>query len=321
VLRQSIQKAFLTEVKSFLTSQSPSYDINARWPDGYTPLEIACSIAHKNIMETLVNHKAIVDTRNLRDETPLHFLVKAQGVSQKAIEYLLKKRADPNHTNMEGISPLGIASQTGRIETVAILLAFNANPNTVSDTAVSPICMAASGGHLEVVQLLLANNVDPSVPLAAAAERGDLDMVKFLLEKGANPAPVIGFEKNGNDSIFKPVILQLLKKKQREILTLSHSHAPLTHKSTDTLSMSPLPSPAFTASLSASATPPALSHTNLQTTRPSPSKEESLSPAQKNNPTYASVASSPSSLFPDSQLSAGKMQKPLESSTKKAYKR
>ena len=98
---------------------------------------------------------------SLNMETPLH-LATEQGRTN-TIKLLLNSGADPNKANnIDGATPLCIASQEGHTDIVNLLLGAGADPNKASDEGANPILVAAQEGHFGVVKLLLGAGSDPN---------------------------------------------------------------------------------------------------------------------------------------------------------------
>ena len=60
-----------------------------------------------------------------------------------------------NTVDEEMDTALHIASQSGYLDTVAVLLELGGDVNARTDTNASPLHLAAAGGHTEIVQLLV----------------------------------------------------------------------------------------------------------------------------------------------------------------------
>ena len=79
-------------------------DINARDPDGSTPLYLAVKGDYREVAQFLLAHKADPNTKDKDGDTPLHLAV---WRNQKAmVELLLANKADPNERNDQGKTPL-----------------------------------------------------------------------------------------------------------------------------------------------------------------------------------------------------------------------
>jgi ankyrin repeat protein len=92
-----------------------------------------------------------------------------------------------------GVSPLCVAAQNGRLESVKALLALGADPNHDSP---SPLHYAARQGDVKVLDALLScladrNAVDPKdkeTPLQWAVENQRVEAVRMLVAKGSDLA-------------------------------------------------------------------------------------------------------------------------------------
>jgi ankyrin repeat protein len=181
------------------------FDVNARWPRGHTPLELACTRAHVEIIQALVEHKAVVDTRNHKNETPLIFCVHTNAPNApEAVRYLLSQKADPNHQRADGWSPLTIAACSGNASIIESLLQYKADTEqTERAQGASAIWWAAQEGRVEAIRLLATAKADVNKvnnvgvpPLWKASKNGHIEGVKLLIAAGANIiSSDVGFSK------------------------------------------------------------------------------------------------------------------------------
>ncbi len=139
------------------------------------------------------------------------------------IAALLQRGLDPNTTDPEGTSLLGLATRNGDLATVEMLLSHRASPNRRNSYGDTPLLLAANfgrldlvkrlhaaggemeppgwsvlhyavfGGHVPIVEYVLSGSVDidrrapnQRTALMLAAGNGNLEVVKLLLGKGAN---------------------------------------------------------------------------------------------------------------------------------------
>ena len=83
---------------------------------------------------------------------PMHYLVQSCF-----FDFCLQHHADPTLRNNHGESPLDLAAQYGRLDTVQLLL--RKHPTLLADKGenISPLHLASRNGHRNIVQVLLEN--------------------------------------------------------------------------------------------------------------------------------------------------------------------
>jgi len=86
-------------------------DVNAKTPNGWTPLLKAISFAQKETIELLIAKGANVNAKNDVGETPLHYVafVGQKEIPKEIAELLIAKGADVNAKNVDGVTPLDVA--------------------------------------------------------------------------------------------------------------------------------------------------------------------------------------------------------------------
>src|ERR1035437_7523263 len=149
----------------------------ARTEDGSTALHLAALDGHSAIARLLLDSKAQVNARGLREETPLHMAM--YDGHREVVEVLLAGQADVNAQNTAGETPLHVAARKGHRGLVALLLEHHAEVNAKDRQDATPLHATAAEGHKEVAELLLSGNADLSArdksgrtPKAVAAEKG-----------------------------------------------------------------------------------------------------------------------------------------------------
>jgi ankyrin repeat protein len=206
------------EVRKILTENltTPTFDVNSRWPNEPTPLGLACSRGHIDIIKALVEHKADVNKKNHNQLTSLHICIQTQPNAPEAMAYLLSQNADPNLQEMNGWSPLCLAAFSGHVPIIQSLLHSKADHNKTTSSGASAVWLAAEQNHAGAVRTLAAAKADLSIvdkegvsPLWKASEsietkmeKRTIETVKFLIAAGANLIP-------SNDK-FSPAVNQIL---------------------------------------------------------------------------------------------------------------
>lgn len=96
--------------------------------------------------------------------------------------------------NLEGKTPLYLASQRGELGIATALLAKGASVDCRDIVGETPLHAASLGGHLDLVKLLIgigsadidAENMDCETPLIFASSTGRVDVVEAIVTSGAN---------------------------------------------------------------------------------------------------------------------------------------
>ena len=113
---------------------------------------------------------------------------------REAVKALLKKAADVNAAQGDGMTALHWAAMNGDVELTQMLIVAGANVRATTRLGTyTPLYLASQQGHAPVIQALVnagadvtAGTPNGTTPLMAAAASGELDAVKVLIENGAD---------------------------------------------------------------------------------------------------------------------------------------
>lgn len=156
--------------------------------DADTALIAASKQGHLSVVTFLVEHGAIVDLRNIRNETPL--LKAARGGHLDCVKYLIEQGAEVNIEDIDGRSPLMWACHENQYEVVSYLIDKNADLAKEDKNRFEPLTFAAWNGHVAIAKLLLdsgapfSSNFAENGALYNAISRNIDQVVKIFLEKG-----------------------------------------------------------------------------------------------------------------------------------------
>jgi ankyrin repeat protein len=128
--------------------------VDARSPDGFTPLQLAAYFGAPAAAALLIERGAHVDAvaDNPQQVTALHAAV--AGRHPEVVRLLLAAGAQPDARQHGGWTPLLAAAQHGDAEMVEALLDAGADPTAANDEGVRPAELARQAGYDEVAALL-----------------------------------------------------------------------------------------------------------------------------------------------------------------------
>ena len=158
---------------------------------GFTPLLLAARRGHDQVVAALLKRGANVEAVTDHHWTALH--LSSYHGHEKVVSALLRYGANPDSTQ-EGMTPLFLAAEKGRMDVLKLLLAAGADLTVAGEKYGNlPVHQACFGGQTEAALALLdagdfleARNKAGFTPLLVAARGGYDDLVLTLLERGAD---------------------------------------------------------------------------------------------------------------------------------------
>jgi ankyrin repeat protein len=136
-------------------------DVNARRPDGSTPLQWAAFQGNLEEARRLIARGADVNAENNYGVNAM--LLAADIAHTDLIKLLLKHGADANTANADGETPMHLVARAGNIEAAKALLKAGARVDPVeSFGGQTPLMWAVARRHPAMVAFLLENGADPN---------------------------------------------------------------------------------------------------------------------------------------------------------------
>ena len=112
---------------------------------------------------------------------------------RKAVQELLRNRADVNVAQPDGSTALMLAADRNDVEVATLLIRAKANVNAANEYGATALSVACASGNMALITLLLDAKADPNAPLLSgetplmtAVDNGDIDAVRALLAHGAD---------------------------------------------------------------------------------------------------------------------------------------
>ena len=161
-----------------------------------TPLMVACSNTHAEVVKLLLAHKATVEAVDGDHDTALRYANDRN--STEIVRLLLETaHANPNVYGKNDWSCLLVSCCDGHLDNVVLLLEHGADPYHRVRGGKTCLMLAGQNGHIEIVRLLLnSKRVDVKGLINVQTEGGwtalalsytNPKIVELLLEHGADP--------------------------------------------------------------------------------------------------------------------------------------
>ncbi|XP_054584257.1 ankyrin repeat and SOCS box protein 3 isoform X2 [Eptesicus fuscus] len=164
-------------------------DPNATTLEETTPLFLAVENGRMDVLRLLLRYGANVNgSHSMCGWNALHQATFQENT--EIIKLLLKRGASKECQDDFGITPLFVAAQYGKLESLSILISSGANVNCQALDKATPLFIAAQEGHTECVELLLSSGADPNLycnedswqlPIHAAAQMGHTEILALLI--------------------------------------------------------------------------------------------------------------------------------------------
>ncbi|KAK6058464.1 ankyrin repeat protein, partial [Cooperia oncophora] len=207
-LRRAHSEGDDLDITRATASQRAAFNVDkATESNNDTPLTLACSNGHAQMVDVLVCRGANIEHRDKKGFTPL--ILAATGGHRDVVELLLNNGAQIEaqserkgtalsfeHRNVSDYTPLSLAASGGYVEIVNMLLNAGAeiNSRTGSKLGISPLMLAAMNGHKEATRVLLEQGSDinaqietnRNTALTLACFQGRTEVVGLLLQYNAN---------------------------------------------------------------------------------------------------------------------------------------
>jgi len=160
---------------------------------GVSEVADAVMNGNKDAVQSLLQHKANVNTPQIDGTTALHWAVRADDLG--TAELLIRAGANVSAANRAGATPMLLAAINGNAAMIEKLIAAGADPNAaLTKTGDTALMMTARTGKADAVQVLLDHSAqanakenwgDTTALMWAVSERHPA-VVKLLIERGAD---------------------------------------------------------------------------------------------------------------------------------------
>ena len=148
------------DLAEHLIAEHPEH-LNARGGVYVTPMHAAAGAGHTDILTLLLDHGAVVGSKNWGDGTPLHEA--SWNGKVEAAQCLLDRGADINDQNKSRLTPLALAAHRGHVKVARILLKRGAWINSRDALGKTPLHLAVQQKKIQAVRLLLEHGADVNV--------------------------------------------------------------------------------------------------------------------------------------------------------------
>ena len=163
-------------------------DLEAVDENGYTSLILAAKGGYQDAVELLLQKGGKLNARDFNERTVLHILLdEPQSFDAELSIFLIRKDAQVNVWDKNGLTPLHLAAKHGLTNIVEQLLSNKAEINARDKQRRTALSFAAEEGHLDVLTLLLTKEAELEIrdksgktPLDYAEENGHFVVVEII---------------------------------------------------------------------------------------------------------------------------------------------
>ena len=174
------------ELAKHLIAKRPT-DVNGRGGRKVTPLHVAVSAGHLDILSLLLDHGAQVDGQDRLGQTLLHRA--SSNGKVEAGECLLDRGADINARDNDRWTPLFHAAFQGHVEFTRMLIDRGAEIDARDTTGTTPLHRVVQTDNSRVVRLLLERGADVDARSESGKVPSELawqpEIVKLLSKYGS----------------------------------------------------------------------------------------------------------------------------------------
>jgi len=164
-----------------------------KFQDERQPLHWACSGGHDVVVDYLLSVCNVpVDDADDSGWTPL--IIASSAGHENIVADLLRRDANPNKRTSTGQTAIHYAASRNRFKIAEMLISCNCDINVADDTtSATPLHRAASKGNLKIVRLLTENScnldstdIEGNTALHLACEEERTEVAELLNECGAS---------------------------------------------------------------------------------------------------------------------------------------
>jgi uncharacterized protein len=143
------RKGLVSEMKALIEINSDT--INKKNANGFTPLLLACYRGNFDVAEFLI---PLVKNLNNKSDEGSALTAAVFNEYEKLVNLLLKNGADPNITNIDGVTALMMAAQSNNPKIVSLLINYKSNKSIKDNKGKTALDYALFTKNNEVINLL-----------------------------------------------------------------------------------------------------------------------------------------------------------------------